>query len=49
MNRQSDTTQPVGWKRERFQSGKPPSAGLLFIVDKPNGECRLNEFSNQNT
>ena len=28
---------PVGWKRERFLSGKPRSTGLAFIVDKRNG------------
>ena len=24
-----------------IRSGKPPSAGLAFIVNKPNGECRV--------
>ncbi len=24
---------------------KPPSAGLTFIVDKPNGECRMKAHS----
>ena len=28
-------------KREKLRSGKPPSAGLTLIVDKPHGECRL--------
>jgi len=31
------------WEFVRF---RPPSAGLTFIVDKPNGECRINhDFS----
>ncbi|MCZ6771463.1 MAG: hypothetical protein O7G83_05695 [Proteobacteria bacterium] len=27
--------------RDRKQQGKPPSAGLMFIVDMSNEECRL--------
>ncbi len=41
MKRQCDTAQPVGRKGEEFRSGKPPSAGLMFIFDNPNGECRI--------
>ena len=37
----ADATKSVAWKRKQLRSGKPPFAGLTFIVDKPNGECRL--------
>jgi hypothetical protein len=41
--RPCNATKSVAWKREQLRSGKPPSAGLTFIVDKPNGECRFRE------
>jgi hypothetical protein len=43
MTRPCNATKSVAWKREQVRSGKPPSAGLTFIVDKPNGECRFRE------
>jgi hypothetical protein len=40
MTRPYNATKSVAWKREQLRSGKPPSSGLTFIVDKPNGACR---------
>ncbi len=41
MTRPCNATKSVAWKREQLRSGRPPSAGLTFIIDKLNGECRL--------
>ena len=43
MTRPCNATKSVAWKRQQLRSGKLPSAGLTFIVDKPNGKCRFRE------
>ncbi len=45
MPRPCNATKSDAWKREQLRFGKPLSAGLTFIVDKPNGECRMRNFS----
>ena len=43
MTRPCNAAKSVAWKREQRRSGKPPSAGLTFIVDKPNRGCWFRE------
>ena len=49
MTRPCNATRTVVRKREQLRSGKPPSAGLTFIIDKPSGECRFSISSSTPT